>query len=675
MTTKKKNKGYRKGWFFNKGIQNQIMIPFLILIILAGGIVAFVSYNSSVKITTNELTNNVQSQMDGMNNTFELFFDNIDNTLTRVTSNELLEDYQVEETDALFQYFKETGDSNESIKNIYTGIEESGEVIIYPDADLGEDFNPKERSWYKKAVEADGSTIWTKPYLDEASGETVVSAAQAYFNNNELMGVVSVDVSVNTLLAMINKVEIGESGYSILLDQSGSYLAHPSESYIGQDISEKDYYQKIVDSGEQGIVNYQTEGEDKIMGFTKNPTTGWVIGGTINQAEFENKAQAILVPIAITLGVIFILAVVVSLTITRKITKPIKIVMERMKLIANGDLTQEPLETKSRDEVGQLATATNDMNNSMRDLLNQINKVSETVSAQSEELTQSANEVKEGSEQVATTMQELASGSETQANTSSELSSVMGTFAARVQEANSNGESIQNSSSEVLGMTDEGSRLMNSSNEQMATIDQIVQDAVKKVQGLDTQSQEISKLVSVIKDIADQTNLLALNAAIEAARAGEHGKGFAVVADEVRKLAEQVAVSVTDITDIVSNIQNESSAVTGSLQEGYQEVEKGTNQIKLTGEKFNGISDAVTEVVSSIKTVSENLSEIAASSEQMNGSVQEIAAVSEESAAGIEQTSASSQQTSSSMEEVAASSDSLAKTAEELNGLVREFKL
>lgn len=224
-------------------------------------------------------------------------------------------------------------------------------------------------------------------------------------------------------------------------------------------------------------------------------------------------------------------------------------------------------------------------------------------------------------------------------------------------------------------MTSEGSQLMKSSNEQMVKIDQIVQEAVHKIQGLDAESQEISKLVVVIKDIANQTNLLALNAAIEAARAGEHGKGFAVVAEEVKKLAEQVTVSITDIKDIVTNIQNESSSVAGSLLEGYEEVEKGTDQINITMETFNGISSSVTEMIHLIQTVTQNLSDIAANSQEMRGSVEEIAAISEESSAAVEQTSASSQQTSGSMEEVAGSSKQLAELAEKLNGLVLQFKL
>ncbi|TMN21406.1 methyl-accepting chemotaxis protein [Lentibacillus cibarius] len=391
--------------------------------------------------------------------------------------------------------------------------------------------------------------------------------------------------------------------------------------------------------------------------------------------EMTANAKTTVLTVVITSALIVVLGIITAIITARIISNPIKAVMNRMKLISNGDLTHDLLETKSEDEVGQLVTATNEMNTNMRDLLNQINQVSEMVSSQSEELTQSANEVKLGSEQIATTMQELASGSETQANSSSELSSAMSTFTTRVQEANENGEQIHQASTTVLRMTDEGSQLMNDSKNQMEKIDSIVQDAFQKVQGLDAHSQDISKLVSVIKDIADQTNLLALNAAIEAARAGEHGKGFAVVADEVRKLAEQVSESVTDITGIVSNIQIETGSVANSLQEGYKEADKGTKQINSTGEKFDGISEAITDVVNSIETVSENLSEISATSQQMNSSIQEIASVSQESAAGVEQTSASSQQTTSSMEGVASSADDLAKLAEGLKGLVRSFKL
>src|SRR5699024_7843453 len=146
---------------------------------------------------------------------------------------------------------------------------------------------------------------------------------------------------------------------------------------------------------------------------------------------------------------------------------------------------------------------------------------------------------------------------------------------------------------------------------QMQRIDGIVADTVQKVKGLDKQSGDISKLVQVIKDIAEQTNLLALNAAIEATRAGEHGKGFAVVASKVRSLAEQVAASVTEITDIVGNIQTETNHVLEALNTGYDEVEKGTAQIKETGSNFETINIAVSGMAQKITAISGNLKGIA----------------------------------------------------------------
>src|SRR5699024_2273260 len=232
-----------------------------------------------------------------------------------------------------------------------------------------------------------------------------------------------------------------------------------------------------------------------------------------------------------------------------------------------------------------------------------------------------------GSEQVAVTMEELARGSESQAEHASSLSAMMDSFNQKVNETSEGGAQVQEVSKQVLDMTNKGSNLMATSINQITVIDEIGHEAVQKVEGLDTHARDISALVSVIQDIADQTNLLALNAAIEAARAGEHGAGFSVVADEVRTLAEQVSHSVTDITGIVDRIQAESSAVTGSLQEGYKEVEHGTEQIKTTQKTFAEISEAVNEMAENIQTSSDNLLDMTKDSGEMSKFIQEIAAI------------------------------------------------
>lgn len=387
----------------------------------------------------------------------------------------------------------------------------------------------------------------------------------------------------------------------------------------------------------------------------------------------EGKKTIILVVVLAVIAIIF--SILLAVLYSNSLIKPIGTVMDRMSLIADGDLTQEPLEVNSKDELGKLMQVTNILSDNLMNMLKRIQRVSETVTSQSEELTQSSNEVKENSEQIAATMQEISAGTESQADNATELSNNMGIFTTKVQESNQESKQGQDNASMILEMTNDGASLMESSMQQMEKIDYIVQDAVKKVEGLDTHAQEISELVSVIKSIAEQTNLLSLNATIEAVRAGEHGKGFAVVAEEVRKLAEQSASSVTMITDIVATIQNESGNVASSLRNGYSEVAEGTKQITTTGQTFERIRSAVTEMVKGIERATTNLNELAKRNDVMNQSIQEIAAISQQSAAGIEETSASIEQASSAMVEVSESSNQLANLAEELNELINRFKI
>ncbi len=487
----------------------------------------------------------------------------------------------------------------------------------------------------------------------------------------------------------INKsFDLGKNGYMFVSDSDGNMIAHPTSEgtnlWDKQDVKGKNYAQEFIDKGLNGggftyyyfpLASNQEQIEEKVTYSKVFPEWGWVVVAGTYMLDFNEPANEILQWNLIVMGITLVAGIVIIWLFANHLSVPIRKVMKQMEHIAEGDLTRNQLEIKSKDETGELANGLNSLQTKLKTMIQNIAQASQSITGHSEELTQSANEVKLGAEQVAKTMEEIASGTESQASHATDLSSSMGTYVEKVEEANENGERIHQSSQEVLQLTEGGSKLMLQSISQMANIDRIVHDSVQKVQLLDDQTNEISKLVTVIRDVAEQTNLLALNAAIEAARAGEHGRGFAIVAEEVRKLAEQVANSVSDITQIVNRIQTDSSEVANALQTGYSEVEKGTSQLKTTGETFEKISDSVIEMVENIQTVSNSLLIIKSTSQEMNSSIEEIASISEEAAAGVEQTSASTQQTSSSMEEVAVSSEELAKLAMELNHLIQQFKL
>ncbi|SOB99166.1 methyl-accepting chemotaxis sensory transducer with Cache sensor [Ureibacillus xyleni] len=485
-----------------------------------------------------------------------------------------------------------------------------------------------------------------------------------------------------------SNINLGKNGYIMIHDQQGILVAHPSlegeNTFEFEDSNGYKFVQEIIKAGNAGgeyvyydwpLPENENKREKKVVYAKNYDKWGWTISASTYLLDFNAPAKQILNTIAIIVALTLLIGIVIIWTFANNISNPIKIVTDRMHHLASGDLSQELLQFKVKDEVGKLAEAMNKMQINIRDMISNILKDSHIISGHSDELTQATFEVKQGSEQISITMEELAKGADRQANSTSNISNIMASFAEKVQIAHNYGERVQKSANEVLTLTNEGSKLMESSSDQMKKIDQIVRESVNKVNDLHVETQEISKLVVVIKDIADQTNLLSLNAAIEAARAGEHGKGFAVVADEVKKLAEQVAVSVTDITSIVCNIQNEFSNVSDSLQNGYKEVEQGTTKIELTYKTFNNISDSLKEMANSIQNISANLTNIASSSQEMSNSIIEVAAISEENAAGVEQTAAASQQSISSMDEITNSAGQLSKLAEDLNDLVSKFKI
>ncbi|SHN36052.1 methyl-accepting chemotaxis protein [Gracilibacillus kekensis] len=389
----------------------------------------------------------------------------------------------------------------------------------------------------------------------------------------------------------------------------------------------------------------------------------------------QNMRQDILMSTIVTMAISIIIGLVIVVMFVKVINFNINQIKVELNNLAAGDLSGKKVKVKSKDEFTVLANAMNQMKDNLYEMINKVMMATGSVMQQSGTLNQSSDQVKEGSEQIAATMEELSSGSESQANHASNLASTMEEHNRKIKIVAENGQLIAKESNEVLNVSKSGKELLEQSVIQMQTIHDMVQDSYQRVTGLDKRTAEIDKIVIVIKEIADQTNLLALNAAIEAARAGEAGKGFAVVADEVRKLAEQVTASISDITGLVANIQDESGQVADSLELGFKEVEKGTSQIGKTGENFAQINQSISDMVLRVQEIVQSLEEVNENSIDMHKSVDEIAAVSQESAAAVEETAASAEQTNHSMEGVSNSAQELDVLAQELDEQVAKFKI
>jgi methyl-accepting chemotaxis protein len=379
---------------------------------------------------------------------------------------------------------------------------------------------------------------------------------------------------------------------------------------------------------------------------------------------------------------IFTLVLVGILTIIYvylgKRLKPLTELREVAVSISEGKLTHANnllvgAKNKNQDEIHELFVSMRKMHDSLEEITQSMKNVSLKVDKQSERLSGASAELSQGSLQVSSTMQEMAAGSESQATLSSDFAENMQEFTELILTTKNQGKNVFESTTTVQENASNGTKLMSDSIDKMESIYHVVVESVQKVKTLESQTSEVTSLVTLISQIAEQTNLLALNAAIEAARAGEHGKGFAVVADEVRKLAENVSNSVKSIHDIVDNVNDNSKEMAKTLGQGLIEVEQGREDLKNTGIAFGEISSTITSINDLVASMSGQLDRVVNKQEKMKESIEEIAAISEENAAGIEQVSASSQQMSGGAEEMNNLVEELVNMSTELRMINEKF--
>lgn len=373
--------------------------------------------------------------------------------------------------------------------------------------------------------------------------------------------------------------------------------------------------------------------------------------------------------------IIFIMACMASLYLARRISRPLREVANSAQQIANGHLTVSDMHYQSNDEIGDLVTAFRIMTDHLRNLVAQVAKSSQQVAAASDELTASSEQSAQAAGQVADTITNVATGAFHQVDTVEQAMSFVQEMTVAINHIASNSKKVSEKSGETARAAAAGGEAVLQATNQMQVINNSVTQSAEVVEKLGERSQQIGEIVDVISGIAAQTNLLALNAAIEAARAGEQGRGFAVVADEVRKLAEQSHEAAKKISTIIRDIQSETNIAVVTMNQGTDEVTRGTEVIAATGDHFNSIVTMVEELNSEIKEISASADKLSVSSDEVVRSVGSVKTVASNTAADTQTISAAAEEQSASMEEIASSSQALAHMAGELQAVVSKFHL
>ena len=391
--------------------------------------------------------------------------------------------------------------------------------------------------------------------------------------------------------------------------------------------------------------------------------------------DSKNAIDYVKTILSSSIVVSLILGIIVILLVSKGITKNLNKVIHITKRVSSGDLTVEKIDYSGNDEIGQLSEAMNEMVDNLKNVIHEIFIASNKISSKSNSLSKVSSDINEVAEQISATMEQMATGGEEQANSSNEIAKSIGTLYELVKSAMEDSETLKNSSEIIIDLNNEGSIKMNDSINQMEKINTIMKNSLNRIRGFDKKTEDISNLIDVISEISEQTNLLALNAAIEAARAGEAGRGFSVVAEEIRKLAENVSNSLSEITHIVVGIQKESKEMISSLENGYSEISKGTETIKSTGLTIEDINLKIKDMNGKIQNITTGLEEINQHSSGINQSGEQISAISEENSAGIQEASSSIAMQTDSIEVISSDASELDSLGKNLNNIVLNFKL
>lgn len=365
----------------------------------------------------------------------------------------------------------------------------------------------------------------------------------------------------------------------------------------------------------------------------------------------------------------------IAIVFTRMLVKPILAVVDRLRLVAAGDLSQDEMAVRSRDEIGQLVKSTNRMVQNLRLLVQQVRATSEHVASSAEQLTASAEQTSQATEHIAESAQSMAAGSEQQMSLAELNVGTMEEMSLSIRQIAGVTQQVTENARTATENVRIGNESIQKAISQMNSISQTMTELEHSVKGLGERSQEIGRILEVITGISTQTNLLALNAAIEAARAGEHGKGFAVVADEVRKLAEQSNQAAQQIATLISSIQAETLTVVDSMADGTQEVTRGLQTVNLAGASFEQIQQSIQAVTDQIQEVAASTQQLSGGSEQVVSTMQSMAMNTQNAVSSTQNVSAAAEEQLASMEEVAASSEALAQLAGELQELIKQFKV
>jgi len=537
------------------------------------------------------------------------------------------------------------------------------------------------QSWFKIAVNTKKAAVFSDPYFDPVVQTSMVTtSAPVYDSEKKLLAVVTGDIDLASIQKQVSNIKVGTTGWAFLIDGQGNYLSYPQSEKVMKVKITDEQDSSLASLGNELLLNAAGKGQfvdqngTNQVYYQRIAETNWVVAVVMPEKELFAPLQALLAKLSvISLVAVFAVALVIIL-FSRYLTGQFSKANELAHALAEGDFTKK-IDIQSQDEFGRLADSLNKMSENLKHMIEKVAWNAQVVASTSEELTASAEETGKATEQITLSIAEIAAGSDLQVKRTVESSATVSEICTGMVHISESVQSVANSSQEASDKAIAGNEVVSKAMGQMNLIHQRISVTGNIVNSLGEKSKEIENIITLITSISNQTNLLALNAAIEAARAGEQGRGFAVVADEVRKLAEQSSQAAGQVRSIISEIQTETSRAIDAMQDGTVALNDGLTMVNQTGTAFDDIQRATQELSILTKEVSEQIKAVNEGMEKMVFAIGEVTNICEQSSSQTQMVAAAAEQQNASMQEVSSASAMLAKMAEELQQSVSLFKL